>query len=397
MGHRVLLAVTGGIAAYKSVALARELIRRGASVRVAMTEAAARFVGPITFTGITGTPPVVDLWDPSYSGEVHIELAEWADAIVTAPATANTMAKMASGNADDVVTATLLSCDRPILIAPAMHHQMWRHPATRRNVERLRADGVHFVGPMVGPLASGEEGIGRMAEPIEIADALDALLTQAKDLAGKTILVSAGPTHEAIDPVRFLGNRSSGKMGYAIASRALLRGAKVILVSGPVALEPPPGTQTIRVRTALEMQAAIAKYERAVDAIVMAAAVADFRPERVSEHKLKKHDGEDTRSLMLVRNPDILQGLGLARIERGDSRPMLVGFAVESEHLEAAAKKKLDSKHVDLIVANHANVAFEGDDNIAVLVDRNGATPTGRRTKITLADRILDRIRDTLE
>jgi phosphopantothenoylcysteine decarboxylase/phosphopantothenate--cysteine ligase len=392
----VLLAVTGGIAAYKAVALARELIRRGAEVRVAMTEAATRFVGPITFTGITGTPPVIDLWDPSYSGEVHIELTEWADAIIIAPATANVMTKMASGHADDVVTAAILSCDRPILIAPAMHHRMWRHPATQRNVARLHADGVHFVGPAIGPLASGEEGIGRMAEPIEIADALDALLATAKDLAGKSILVSAGPTHEAIDPVRFLGNRSSGKMGYAIASRALLRGAKVVLVSGPVALEPPPNAQMNHVRTALEMQAAIAKHERDVDAIVMAAAVADFRPEHVSEHKLKKLDGEDARTLVLVRNPDILQSLGLARAERGDARPMLVGFAVESEHLESAARKKLENKRVDLIVANHASVAFEGDDNVAVLVDRNRAEPTGKLSKIALADRILDRIRDAL-
>lgn len=392
-----MLAVSGGIAAYKAVALARELRRRGAEVRVAMTEAATRFVGPITFTGIIGMPPVIDLWDPSYSGEVHIELATWADAIVAAPATANLMAKMVSGVADDAVTATLLSSERPILLAPAMHHRMWRHPATTRNVARLRSDGIQFVGPAVGALASGEEGMGRMAEPMEIADALDVLLARGRDLAGKSLLVSAGPTHEAIDPVRFLGNRSSGKMGYAIATRALSRGAKVILVSGPVGLEPPMGALLIQVRTALEMQAAMTTHEREVDAIVMAAAVADFRPERVSPHKLKKLDGEDTRTLSLVRNPDILSELGLARAARGETSPMLVGFAVESEHLEAAARKKLEDKRVDLIVANHANVAFEGDDNIAVLVDRDHSEPTGKMSKTALADRILDRIRDAIK
>ncbi|MDQ3033037.1 MAG: bifunctional phosphopantothenoylcysteine decarboxylase/phosphopantothenate--cysteine ligase CoaBC [Myxococcota bacterium] len=396
-GRRVVLAIGGGIAAYKAVMLARELGRRGAEVRVAMTQAATRFVGPTTLTGLTGKPAVIDLWDASYAGEVHVELATWADAIVVAPATANLMARIASGLADDVVTATLLCSDRPILLAPAMHHRMWRHPATRRNVQRLRDDGVHLVGPVVGALASGEEGLGRMAEPDAIADALEVVLAQTtRDLGGHTILVSAGPTHEAIDPVRFLGNRSSGKMGYALATRARQRGARVILVSGPVALAAPEGAHIERVRTALEMEAAIARHGADVDAIVMAAAVADFRPEDVATHKLKKIEGEQTRSITLVRNPDILAGLGAARESRGEARPMLIGFAVETEDLVPAARAKLASKKIDLVVANHASVGFEGDDNEAILVGPDADEPTGRISKLELADRILDRIRDRL-
>jgi phosphopantothenoylcysteine decarboxylase/phosphopantothenate--cysteine ligase len=396
-GRNVLVAVGGGIAAYKSVVLVRELGRRGASVRVVMTPAAARFVGPATFTGITGEPPILDLWDPVHRGEIHVELAAWADAIVVAPATANLLARMAAGIADDAVSATLLCTDRPVLVAPAMHHLMWAHAATQRNVERLRADGVHLVGPSYGALASGEEGQGRMAEPEAIADALEALLgavgSAGADLAGRTILVSAGPTHEAIDPVRFLGNRSSGRMGYAVAARAAERGARVILVSGPVALEPPPGVEVVRVRSALEMQAAIAARERAADAIVMAAAVADFRPASTSDRKLKKREDEQTRTLELVRNPDILAGLGEARAARGDRRPVLVGFAVESEDLARAARAKLTTKKVDLVVANPASVAFEGDDNEAILVSPEGDEPLGRISKRALADRILDRVR----
>lgn len=396
-GRRIVLAIGGGIAAYKSAVLARELGRRGAEVRVVMTPAASRFLGPVTLTGLTGAPPVVDLWDARHAGEIHVELAAWADAIVVAPATADLIARIAAGIADDAVTATLLSSDRPLLVAPAMHHRMWKHPATRRNVARLREDGAHLVGPEVGPLASGDTGIGRMAEPESIADALEVIFAQTgRDLAGRTVLVSAGPTHEAIDPVRFVGNRSSGKMGYAIAERARDRGARTILVSGPVALAPPHGVEVERIRTALELQAAIERRAADVDAIVMAAAVADFRPGEVSDQKLKKLDGEESRTLTLVRNPDVLAGLGAARATRGDRAPMLIGFAVETDDLAAAARRKLESKKVDLIVANHASVAFEGDDNEAILVGPEGDEPTGVLSKHALADRILDRVRDRL-
>jgi phosphopantothenoylcysteine decarboxylase/phosphopantothenate--cysteine ligase len=396
-GRNVLVAVCGGIAAYKSAFLVRELGRRGARARVAMTTSATRFVGPVTFTGLTGEPPVVDLWDASYRGEVHVDLAKWADAIVVAPATASMLARMANGIADDVVSATLLCSSRPVLLAPAMHHAMWMQKATQRNVERLRADGVHFVGPLHGALASGEEGIGRMAEPDAIADALEVVLAQTgRDLAGKSVLITSGPTHEAIDPVRFLGNRSSGKMGLALASRARQRGARVVLVTGPIATEPPPAIEVVDVKTAIEMQAAVAEHAETVDAIVMAAAVADFRPEEVSDRKLKKIEGEETRTLTLVRNPDILAELGAARADRGSLRPALVGFAVESEDLVAAARKKLHAKKVDLIVANHSSVAFEGDDNEATIVSADGEEDLGRLSKTDLADRVLDRVRDLL-
>lgn len=394
--RKVLVAVGGGIAAYKAVALVRELGRRGASVRVAMTPAATRFVGPPTFAGLTGAPPVVDVWDPGHSGEIHVELAAWSDAIVVAPATANLLARMATGLADDVVTATLLCSDRPVLVAPAMHHRMWAHPRTQRNVARLRDDGVHFVGPVHGPLASGEEGLGRMAEPEAIAEALERVLATVADLAGRTLLVTAGPTHEAIDPVRYVSNRSSGRMGYAIAARAAERGARVILVSGPVSLPAPRGVERVMVRSALDMQRAIAAHESTVDAIVMAAAVADFRPASPSDRKLKKLDGEETRTLVLVRNPDILAELGAARAARGGDGPVLVGFAVESEDLVAAARRKLVTKHVDLVVANPASVAFEGDDTEAVLVGAEGDEVLGRISKLELADRILDRVRALL-
>jgi phosphopantothenoylcysteine decarboxylase/phosphopantothenate--cysteine ligase len=303
---------------------------------------------------------------------------------------------MATGLADDVVTATLLCSDRPVLVAPAMHHRMWAHPRTQRNVARLRDDGVHFVGPVHGPLASGEEGLGRMAEPEAIAEALERVLATVADLAGRTLLVTAGPTHEAIDPVRYVSNRSSGRMGYAIAARAAERGARVILVSGPVSLPAPRGVERVMVRSALDMQRAIAAHESTVDAIVMAAAVADFRPASPSDRKLKKLDGEETRTLVLVRNPDILAELGAARAARGGDGPVLVGFAVESEDLVAAARRKLVTKHVDLVVANPASVAFEGDDTEAVLVGAEGDEVLGRISKLELADRILDRVRALL-
>lgn len=389
-----MLCVSGGIAAYKAVYLARELLARGAEVRVAMTPAATRFVGPVTFTGLLGRPPAVDLWDPAYEGEIHVELARWAEAVVVAPATANTLARMAHGLAEDVVSATLLCFDGPVVVAPAMHHRMWAHPATSANVAALSGRGVRLVGPVFGKLASGEEGVGRMAEPVAIADAVAASVAGARDLAGRRLLVSAGPTHEALDPVRFLGNRSSGKMGWALAERARARGAEVVLVAGPVALSDPPGVEVVRVRSALEMERAIEARVSGLDAIVMAAAVADFRPREAQAEKIKKREDDASAPVIeLVRNPDILAGLGARRT---GSRPYLVGFAVETSDLVAAAQRKLARKKVDLVVANPASVAFEGADNEAFLVSAAGVTETGRIAKTALADRILDAIRDGL-
>lgn len=382
----IVVGIGGGIAAYKAVVLVRELLRRGHAVRVVMTDAAQRFVGPVTLTGLTGEAPVIDLWDARYAGEVHVDLAAWAEAIAVAPATANLIARMAHGITDDALAATLLCFDGPVVVAPAMHHRMWRHPATQRNVAQLAADGARVVGPVEGALASGENGLGRMVEPDQIADAVDAALAP-RDLAGRTILVSAGGTQEELDPVRFLGNRSSGKMGVAIAERAARRGARVTLVSGPTALADPSGVEVVRVRSAREMEAAITARRGEADAIVMAAAVADYRPLAAAAHKIKKSEGPMT--IELVRNPDILAGLGAWRT--GD-RPLLIGFAVETQDLIASARGKLARKKVDLIVANDASVSFEKDTNRVVLVDAHREEELPELSKHAVADRILDRV-----
>lgn len=386
MAH-IIVGMGGGIAAYKAVVLVRELVRRGHDVKVVMTDAAQRFVGPITLAGVSGEAPIVDLWDARYAGEVHVELAAWADAIVVAPATANLIARMTSGITDDALTATILCFDGPVAIAPAMHHRMWRHPATQRNIARLTADGVRIIGPVEGELASGDVGIGRMVEPEQLAAELETLLAR-RDLEGRTVLVSAGGTHEPLDPVRFLGNRSSGKMGYAIAERAALRGARVILVSAPTALLPPPGVELVSVRSARDMEAAIAARRADADAIVMAAAVADYRPATEAEQKIKKTSDEKL-TLELVPNPDILAGLGAWRV---GERPMLVGFAVETQNLVAAARGKLERKKVDLIVANLASASFEKDTNQVVLVDARGEEALPVLSKRDVADRVLDRV-----
>lgn len=386
---RIVVGLGGGIAAFKAVALVRELLRRGAEVRVVMTASATRFVGPITFAGLTGHPPVTDLWDPRYAGEVHVELGDWADAVVVAPATMNLLARAAHGFADDVVLATLACARGPILFAPAMHHRMWERPATQRSIACLRQDGAHFAGPVDGLLASGERGMGRMSEPDAIADALASLFDPppARDLDGVRLLVSAGPTHEDLDPVRFLGNRSSGKMGYAIAARAAARGAIVTLVSGPTVLPDPEDVTTIRVRSAMEMRDAIVPRADDLDVIVMAAAVADYRPADRAADKLKKNDGP--LSLSLVRNPDILATLGGRRT---GARPVLIGFALETRDVVAYAREKLTRKRVDLVVANHASVGFGGEDNQATLVDADRDEPLPPMPKHALADRILDRV-----
>ncbi|MBZ0118470.1 MAG: bifunctional phosphopantothenoylcysteine decarboxylase/phosphopantothenate--cysteine ligase CoaBC [Sandaracinaceae bacterium] len=385
--RRIVLGVGGGIAAYKSVILARELLRRGASLEVILTASAQRFVGALTFTGLTGKPPIVDLWDSRHAGEIHVELGEWAELVVIAPATANLITRAAHGHADDALAATLLCFDGPVLFAPAMHSKMWDHPATRENVALLRERGARFVGPVEGVLASGEQGIGRLSEPPEIAGAIAGILASSRDLADKKLLISAGPTHEDLDPVRFLGNRSSGKMGYALAERAAARGAKVTLVSGPVTLPAPPGVALVRVRSAIEMQAAIDGRRDLQDAIIMAAAVADYRPDERADHKIKKSDAPQT--LTLVRNPDILAGLGAWRT---GARPVLVGFAVETSDPVGYARGKLLRKKVDLVVANHASDSFGKETNIVTLVDAEHAEPLPELDKHAVADRVLDRV-----
>jgi phosphopantothenoylcysteine decarboxylase/phosphopantothenate--cysteine ligase len=387
---RIVVGLGGGIAAFKSVQLVRELMRRGAEVRVVMTEAATRFVGPITFAGLTGRPPVTDLWAEDYAGEVHVELGEWADAIVVAPATMNLMARAASGQANDALLATLACARGQVFFAPAMHQRMWSHPATQSNVALLAERGAVLLGPVTGELANGEIGQGRMMEPEDIADAVESRLAHANDLAGSRILITAGPTHEDLDPVRFLGNRSSGRMGYAIASKALRRGAEVTLVSGPVHQPVPSGAEVIQVRSAEQMHAAVMSRFDQHDVVIMAAAVADYRPSKQQAQKIKKGGN---LALELVRNPDILADVGSKRVQRPT---VLVGFALETENLEQAARDKLRRKAADLIVANEASAGLGRETNRATLVDAASATALPEMSKHALADQILDRIRALL-
>jgi phosphopantothenoylcysteine decarboxylase/phosphopantothenate--cysteine ligase len=331
------------------------------------------------------------------AGELHVELAASADAIALVPATAELLASLAQGRATDLVRATALCADCPVLAAPAMHPRMWSHPATARNVATLRADGrVELIGPVAGEVASGDVGLGRMAEPAAIAQRLLSLLDRRRDLDGLRILVSAGPTVEDIDPARYLSNRSSGKMGFAVAERAAARGARCVLVAGPVALQTPAGVERIDVRSAADMSAALWQQLGddlgGVDALVMVAAVADFRPKSAHDEKLKRGKASEM-TLELVANPDVLAAIGA---RRQAARPMLVGFALETAGDDAIvdiARRKLSAKRVDLIVANHASDAFDKDTNRATLVAANDATPLGTMDKRALADAILDRVR----
>lgn len=389
-GKRIVVGLGGGIAAFKSVQLVRELTRRGAEVRVVMTEAATRFVGPITFAGLTGRPAVTDLWAPDYAGEVHVELGEWGDAVVVAPATMNLLARAVAGQANDALLATLACARGQVFFAPAMHQRMWSHPATRSNVAVLAERGAILVGPVTGALANGEIGEGRMMEPDDIADEVESRLAHAHDLGGTRILITAGPTHEDLDPVRFLGNRSSGRMGYAIAGKALRRGAHVTIVSGPVHQPIPSGAEVVQIRSAEQMHAAVMSRFDQHDVVIMAAAVADYRPDARATHKIKKGD---SLKLELVRTPDILADVGSHRMRRPS---VLVGFALETENLERAAREKLERKGADLIVANEASAGLGGDTNRATLVDANTSTPLPEMSKHALADQILDRVRALL-
>lgn len=375
------------MAAFKTIELVRLLMLRGAEVRVVMTPAATRFVAPTTFSAITGRVAATDLWDPTYPGEIHIELSQWADAIVVAPASANLMARAAAGMADDLLLTTLLCAKGPVYYAPAMHERMWLAASTQRNVARLRQDGARVIGPVRGRLANGQEGMGRMETPEQIAIELEKGLTCLQDLSGKTVLVTAGPTLEDLDPVRFLGNRSSGRMGYAIARRAQERGARTVLVSGPVSIEPPAGVEVVAVRSAREMQRAVSDRVGSVDVVIMSAAVADYRPKVGEDNKIKK--SADTLQLELIKNPDILAQLGG---QRQGNRPVLVGFAVETQNLVEYARNKLTGKKVDLIVANEASVGFGRDDTRVTLVSHAGEEPLLPMSKAEAADRILDRI-----
>jgi len=386
--QRILLGVCGGIAAYKAAELVRRLRERGADVQVVMTANATRFVGEATFQALSGRPVRSTLWDAQAEAAMgHIELARWADAIVVAPASASTLARLAHGLADDLLSTLALASTAPLWLAPAMNQAMWAHPATQANIGTLRQRGARILGPGVGDQACGDVGAGRMLEPLEIVAALEqAALPGSSLLAGRHVLVSAGPTYEDLDPVRYLGNRSSGRMGFAIAARAAAMGARVTLVAGPVQLPTPPGVRRIDVRSAQQMRDAVLAEADAADVYIGAAAVADFRPRGVAEDKIKKT--QDGLTLALERNPDILAELG-ARPQR----PLLVGFAAETRDVEAYARDKLARKNLDLIAANQVGEGrgFEVADNALVLFSADGRRiDLGHAGKDVLAGRLLE-------
>ena len=398
-GNRVLLIVGGGVAAYKSLELLRRLRERGVFTRVVLTASAREFVTELSFSAISGAPVHTDLFDAAREGEMgHIQLSRQADLIVVAPATANLLARAAQGLADDLATTLLLATDKRVLFAPAMNVRMWLHPATRRNVARLSADGALFVGPEDGEMACGEYGPGRMSEPPQIIEAIcAALFAPAGDaglLSGRHVVVTSGPTHEPIDPVRYIANRSSGKQGHAIAAAARAAGAEVTLISGPVALADPPGVATIHVETARDMQQAV-EAALPADIFISAAAVADWRTPEAAPGKLKK-GAAATQTLPLIENPDILAAVG----RRKQDRPALVvGFAAETEQLVEHAQEKRLAKGCDLIVANNvgagANV-FGGDRNEVTLIAADGMERWPSLSKAEVAAKLVARLARTL-
>ena len=385
-GQRILLGVTGGIAAYKAVEILRLLRKGGAEVRVVMTRAATEFVGPLTFQALSGHPVRVEVLDADEESAMgHIRLARWADLVLVAPASADFMARLRAGMADDLLTTLCLATTAPLWLAPAMNQAMWAHPATRENTAALRQRGITLIGPAEGDQACGETGPGRLAEPIQIVERLFGF-SEDRALAGLRVLISAGPTREAIDPVRYLTNRSSGKMGYALALAAKTMGAEVRLVSGPTALAVPDVSEVTRVESARDMHAAVLQRAPSADIYIGAAAVADYAPTAAPE-KIKKDAGEV--ELRLIRNPDILADV--ARIEQ---RPFCVGFSAETNDLEQYARGKLAAKHIDMVAANPvgAGLGFDVDDNTLFVCWAGGETRLPRAPKSVLARQLLNLI-----
>ena len=382
-GKRILLGLTGGIAAYKAAALARILGKAGCDVRVAMTEAATRFVTPVTLQALTGQTVWTDLWDPRIQDNMsHIELSRDRDLILVAPASADFLAKAASGLADDLLSTLVLARRCGLMVAPAMNVEMWDHPATQRNLRQLREDGVAFAGPAAGDQACGEVGMGRMMEPADIAAEVEAFF-QPKALEGRRVLVTAGPTEENIDPVRVITNSSSGKMGYAVARAAREAGASVTLVSGPVALDTPAGVQRVNVRSAAQMFDAVKAAVKGSEVFISVAAVADWKVKKYSTQKIKKVSGR-TPVLEFEENPDIL-----AWVAAQKNAPFCVGFAAESENLDRNAKAKRAKKGVPLLAANLAQQALGADDNAITLFDARGRHSLGRGPKLEQARKLV--------
>ena len=392
----VVLGVTGSIAAYKALALTSGLVQAGALVDVILTRAAAQLLRPLAFQALTHRPVVGELWEPG--GELamdHIALAERAELLVVAPATADVLARLALGLAGDALGTTALACSAPLVLAPAMEPNMWAHPASQAHAASLAARGAHFVGPLEGRMASGKRGLGRMAEPETILEHLRLLLAGQGTLAGRSVLITAGPTREPLDPLRFLSNRSTGSMGLALARIARDRGATVTLIHGPVALDAPYGVKTLSVERAQDMQAAVLDLAPGCDALIMSAAVADYRPAAPSERKIKKQPG-DLR-LELARNPDILLSLAERLAEQPGPVPYRVGFAAETEDLEANARAKLLRKGLDLVVANPVPASFGAGDHQALLVTAEATEAIHGASKLAVAAAILDRVSVALE
>jgi phosphopantothenoylcysteine decarboxylase/phosphopantothenate--cysteine ligase len=388
--RRIVLGVSGGIAAYKAPDLVRRLRERGAEVQVVMTAGAQRFVTPTTFQAVAGREVRAELWDPAAEAAMgHIELARWANLILLAPATADLIARLAAGRADDLLTTLVLATEAKLALAPAMNRLMWSHPATQANIKILRHRGVEVLGPGRGEQACGETGDGRMLEPLEIVAGVERLLpnTESAVLAGKNVLITAGPTRERLDPVRYISNRSSGKMGFALADAARAAGANVTLVAGPVSLPTPNGVQRIDVESAAQMQEAVDAVVGTADVFIGTAAVADYRPAVVAERKIKK-SGERVE-IVLERTPDIL-----ASVAARAQRPFVVGFAAETHDVETYARGKLETKNLDLIAANEVgdDKVFDRDDNSLIVLWRDGRVPIGPASKQAVAKELIELI-----
>ena len=389
-GRKLVLGVTGGVAAYKAAELVRLLGKAGADVHVVLTEGGARFVTPVTYQALSGNRVWTDLWDARMDNNMaHIDLTRSADAVLIAPATADVIAKLVQGRADDLLSTLCLARECPLLVAPAMNRQMWEHPATRRNMAQLVADGATLLGPAAGDQACGEVGMGRMLEPEELLEHVIAFF-QPKLLASRKVVLTAGPTFEAIDPVRGITNTSSGKMGYALAQACVRAGAEVVLVSGPTGLPVPAGAQRVDVRSALQMRDAVTAALPGADVFIGVAAVADYRPAEAAEHKVKKSSADMT--LQLTPNPDIL-----AEVATRDNAPFCVGFAAESRDLDAYAEGKRRAKRLPMLVGNLVQDGLGSDDNLVILYDDAGRHPLERAPKTEVARRIVEHLAGLLK
>ncbi|WP_274883451.1 bifunctional phosphopantothenoylcysteine decarboxylase/phosphopantothenate--cysteine ligase CoaBC [Vibrio harveyi] len=394
-GKKILLGISGGIAAYKCAELTRRLIERGAQVQVVMTKAAKEFITPLTMQAVSGRPVSDSLLDPAAEASMgHIELAKWADLVLLAPATADLIARMSAGMGNDLLTTLVLATDSPIAVSPAMNQQMYRNVATQENIATLARRGMHIWGPAAGEQACGDIGPGRMLEPMQLVGLCEQFF-QPKLLAGKSVLITAGPTREAIDPVRYISNHSSGKMGFALANAAAQLGAKVTLISGPVSLNTPAGVERINVASAQEMHAAVTTHAPNHDAFISCAAVADYRPENVASQKLKKTENNDQMTINMVKNPDIVATVA----NMTEQRPFTVGFAAETNDVATYARGKLVKKNLDMICANDVSVegqGFNSNDNAITLFWSQGELTLALESKEALSFKILEKMHDLM-